>query len=134
MAETTEKIYDDWMQIWNGDYDKISSMISGDFVGHWPENDVQGQSELEEMIKMTRGFFYNIEFKPIITPVIGDQKISGHWEMTALYQGNMEGAKAEKGSLVTFKGMDILIFKDGKCVEYYVLSDMFSLMKQLKAI
>lgn len=133
MVEIRKELYDNWMQIWNGDYDKMSSMISDDFVGHWPDNDVKGPSELGDMIKMTREYFYDIDFKPVISPVVGDQKISGHWKMTALYQGNMEGAKAEEGTAVTFKGMDILIFNDGKCVEYYVLSDMFSLMKQLKA-
>ncbi|UOQ95775.1 ester cyclase [Halobacillus shinanisalinarum] len=66
--------------------------------------------------------------------MLDDQRVSGYWEMNALYHGNMEGAKVEKGTPISFRGMDILIFKDDKCVEYYVLSDMFSLMKQLQAI
>ncbi|GGK08314.1 hypothetical protein GCM10007063_33380 [Lentibacillus kapialis] len=48
------------MQFWNGDYGKISSMVSDDFVGHWSDSDVKCPSALEDMIKMTRGYFYDI--------------------------------------------------------------------------
>lgn len=97
MVEVTKRLYDNWMRIWNGEYNKISSMIGDDFVGHWPDNNVNGPLELEDMIKMTRGYFYDIDFKPVIYPVVGDQKISGHWEMTALYH-----RKSSSEALISF--------------------------------
>ncbi|UOQ92983.1 hypothetical protein MUO14_21695 [Halobacillus shinanisalinarum] len=57
MSEVTEKYYDDWICIWNEDYSKIPSLISDDFVGHWPTRDIHGPSELESIIKMTRDCF-----------------------------------------------------------------------------
>ncbi|WP_174615055.1 ester cyclase [Virgibacillus ihumii] len=132
MIQKHEKLYDNWMAIWNGDFRKIPDMIHKDFVGHWPDHDVEGIFGLEEAVKMGRAYFYDIRFEPVIPPICDGNRLSGYWKMTAHYLGNMEDAKADKGTPVIFKGMDILVFEDGKCMEYYVISDTMSLMKQLQ--
>ncbi|GAA0606761.1 hypothetical protein GCM10009001_25020 [Virgibacillus siamensis] len=132
MTHKHTKMYDDWMAIWNGDFEKIDTLIHKNFIGHWPDHDVKGISGFAEAVKMGRAYFYDITFKPVIPPIGYADRISGYWEMTARYLGNMDGAQAEQGIPVTFRGMDILIFEESKCIEYYVISDMMALMQQLK--
>jgi steroid delta-isomerase-like uncharacterized protein len=65
--------------------------------------------------------------------IVTDDKVVTRWTGTGTHAGEVLGVPAT-GKAVTFTGIRIFRFADGKIVEGWVNWDVFGLMKQLGAI
>ncbi|MFE2884093.1 ester cyclase [Streptomyces sp. NPDC059272] len=131
---------DNWLRLWNGDYDRAPGIISPAFRVHAALLDggdgssIRGADGLVAWIKQTRAAFRDLRFTEQVTPLIDGRYASVRWSATGTYAGGFPGAKAEPGTVVTFTGTDTLRMRDGRFVEYWVNTDTLQLLTQLKVL
>jgi SnoaL-like domain len=86
-----------------------AELVSGDFVGHWPNHDVGGPDELQAIVDETRTMFSDLKFVVEIEPFVDRDLVAARWVGT--------GVTADGPA--RFTGNDILRFADGRFVEYW---------------
>lgn len=130
-------LWQDWMNLWNGDY-TVGKIISSDFRLHAVMLDgssdtlINNSESLLQWIKQIRGALSDLKFTTEVGPLVSGKYIVGRWIATGVYEGGIPGAKANKGTVITFTGTDILRTHKGKIVEYWINSDTQSMLMQLK--
>lgn len=103
-------IYRRWIdELWNGE-PVAGEVVSGNFVGHWPDRDVHGPEELQSVIDQTRKMFADLNFVIELGPLVDGEFVVGRWA----------GTGSSQDGPVRFFGNDILRFTDGRFVEYWV--------------
>lgn len=107
---STEKpLYQRWVnELWAGGAD-AAELVSDDFVGHWPDREVEGPAELNSIIAETRGMFSDLSFVIEVGPIVEGDLVAGRWIGTG---------ETEDGPM-RFTGNDILRVADGRFVEYW---------------
>jgi hypothetical protein len=106
-------LYERWLYgLWAGDFAVAEEMIAEDFVGHWPEQEVEGRDALVELIRQTRGMFESLEFRLELGPFMDGDFLTARWT------GTGRTADGEMPLL----GHDILRVRDGRFAEYWVAS------------
>ncbi|WP_199810930.1 ester cyclase [Streptomyces sp. NRRL F-525] len=139
-AQRPKAMLDDWLRLWNGDYDRATGIISPAFRVHAALLDggdgssIRGADGLVAWIKQTRAAFPDLRFTEQVTPLVDGRYASIRWTATGTYAGGFPGAKAEPGTVVTFTGTDTLRMRDGRFVEYWVNTDTLQLLTQLKVL
>jgi predicted ester cyclase len=139
-TQRPEAMLDDWLRLWNGDYDRATGIISPAFRVHAALLDggdgssIRGADGLVAWIKQTRAAFPGLRFTEQVAPLIDGRYASIRWTATGTYAGGFPGAKAEPGTVVTFTGTDTLRMRDGRFVEYWVNTDTLQLLTQLKVL
>ncbi|MER7922540.1 ester cyclase [Streptomyces sp. NPDC096057] len=131
---------DNWLRLWNGDYDRAPGIISPAFRVHAALLDggdgssIRGADGLVAWIEQTRAAFPDLRFTEQVTPLVDGHRASVRWTATGTYAGGFPGAGAEPGTVVTFTGTDTLRMHDGRFVEYWVNTDTLQLLTQLKVL
>lgn len=139
-AQRPKAMLDDWLRLWNGEYDRAPGIISPAFRVHAALLDggdgssIRGADGLVAWIKQTRAAFPDLRFTEQVAPLIDGRYASIRWTATGTYAGGFPGAKAEPGTVVTFTGTDTLRMRDGRFVEYWVNTDTLQLLTQLKVL
>ena len=107
------ELYRRWLlELWHGSYDAAEEILTEDFVGHWPEREVEGRDALVELIRETRAMFTSLEFELAVGPIVQDGLVAARWT------GVGRTAEGEMPLL----GHDILRVADGRFAEYWVAS------------
>ncbi|GGD96352.1 ester cyclase [Paenibacillus nasutitermitis] len=126
------KLYDRWMDMWNGNVELAKSIVDKECVVHQAGSDgFRGPEGVMRMVQMGREPFSNIHFTLEVGPFVDGDMLSARWTSRAVYQGGIPGTKAPAGTEVEFGGIDIWRVKSGKIIEYWVSSDGLHLMAQL---
>jgi predicted ester cyclase len=139
-AQRSNAMLDDWLRVWNGDYEWAPGIISPAFRVHAALLDggdgssIRGVDGLVAWISQTRAAFPDLRFTEQVTPLVDGRHASVRWTATGTYAGGFPGAKAEPGTVVTFTGTDTLRMRDGKFEEYWVNTDTLQLLTQLKVL
>jgi SnoaL-like domain len=106
---TEKALYRRWInELWAGK-PVATELVSGDFVGHWPNRDVRGPDELQAIFDETRTMFSDLEFVVEIEAFVDRDLVAARWVGT--------GVTADGPA--RFTGNDILRFADGRFVEYW---------------
>jgi hypothetical protein len=106
---TAKALYQRWInELWAGK-PVAAELVSGDFVGHWPDRDVHGPDELQAIVDETQKMFSDLTFVVEIEPFVDRDLVAARWIGT--------GATGDGPS--RFTGNDILRFADGRFVEYW---------------
>ncbi|MBM7366729.1 ester cyclase [Gordonia hydrophobica] len=123
MSESTvdaRELYRRWIdELWNGPNDLAKlkavaeSLVSEDFLGHWPSVEVAGPGKLAALIDATRSSYRDLVFEIEVGPFADEGFVAGRWAG--------QGATSD-GQTVYFSGNDILTVRDGRFTEYWVAS------------
>jgi hypothetical protein len=106
---TENTLYKRWIdELWAG-RQVASEVVSDDFVGHWPDREVHGPAELQEIIRETRNMMSDLVFTIEVGPLVDGDLIAGRWV----------GTGATEDGPMRFTGNDILRVADGRFVEYW---------------
>lgn len=106
---TAKALYERWInELWAGK-PIAAEVVSDDFVGHWPNRDVRGPAELQQIIDETQKMFSDLQFAIEIDPFVEGDLLAGRWV----------GTGTTKDGPMRFTGNDILRFADGRFVEYW---------------
>jgi predicted ester cyclase len=130
-------IYDQWMQLWNGDLALAPEIVAANCrihqapFGAGEPQEFRGPDGLVQMVEMGRSPFQDVTFRAVVGPITDGDYVAARWEASGTYAGGIPGATAKPGRQISFHGNDILRLEDGKIAEYWVSSDGAYLMAQL---
>lgn len=108
---SVQGLYERWInELWAG-APIAGEIVTDDFVGHWPDRDVNGATELQEIVQETRNMMADMEFAIEISPLRDGDWVAGRWVGTG---------RGPDGP-VSFAGNDILrLAADGqRFAEYW---------------
>jgi hypothetical protein len=104
-----KKLYERWIdELWAG-RPVATELVSGDFVGHWPDREVRGPEELQAIVDQTQKMFTDLKFVLEVGPFTEGDLVAARWV----------GTGATKDGPKRFTGNDILRVADGRFVEYW---------------
>jgi hypothetical protein len=134
LADQGAALYRRWLlELWAGDLEVAEQILTADFVGHWPDQDVHGPVGAAEAVRAGRAPFDDVRLSLDVGPISGGDKVAARWTFHGAYRGGLPGVTAPASTRVAFGGMDILRIDpaSGKFAEYWVVSDALGLMTQL---
>ncbi len=106
---SSKTLYKRWIdELWAGQ-PVADELVSDDFVGHWPDREVRGPTQLQSIINETQQMFSDLKFVIEVGPIVEDDLVAARWVGT--------GATPE--GPVRFTGNDILRVSNGRFVEYW---------------
>jgi ketosteroid isomerase-like protein len=107
-------LYERWLLgLWGGDLAVAEEIVADDFVGHWPEQEVEGRDALVEIVRGTRDMFATLGLRLELGPFTDGDHVIARWTGTG---------RTPDGGEMRFLGNDILRVRDGRIVEYWVAS------------
>jgi ketosteroid isomerase-like protein len=107
-------LYARWLHgLWAGDLAVADEIVADDFVGHWPDREVEGREALVELIRGTRAMFETLEFHLDLGPFTDGDHVTARWTGTG---------RTPDGGEMPLLGHDILRVRDGRIAEYWVAS------------
>jgi hypothetical protein len=120
MPADGKDLYGQWVgRLWNGpsSADQLrqiaADLVTEDFVGPWPGQDVRGPDGLADLIAETKKMFADLAFEIEVDPLAEADMVAGRWIGT----GTMTDGAASR-----FFGNDILRLREGRFCEYWVAS------------
>jgi predicted ester cyclase len=135
--EQVQSLYRSWLEMWNGQLDLATQIVSPDCVVHHApfgpgeQPEFRGPDGIEKMIRMGREPFDHLAFTCEVGPIIDGDQLAARWTGRGTYRGGIPGATAPAGTPITFSGIDIFRIEAGRITEYWVSSDGVHLMAQL---
>jgi steroid delta-isomerase-like uncharacterized protein len=116
---------------WNeGDFDPADKYIAADIVDHFDHS--QGIESFKGVIKMFRRAFPDVCLTVIDAIAEGD-KVVHRWAMTGTHRGEFMGIHPT-GKKLTWTGITIVRFVNGKIVERGANVDVLGILQQLGAV
>lgn len=128
------RLYERWLyELWpSADRALADELVTPEFVGHWPDQDVHGAAGLVAMIEQSLALFADITTSIDVGPIVDGDLVAARWTFRGTYQGGMPGATAV-GTSATLRGADVFRVSHGRLSEYWVSSDVEQLTAQLVA-
>ncbi|AQZ69880.1 unnamed protein product [[Actinomadura] parvosata subsp. kistnae] len=125
-------LYRRWLlELWNGDFALAYELVTPDFAGHWPGMEVSGPEGLAEALRQGHAPFDDVKVTLDVGPIVDGDLVSARWTFAGAYRGGLPGATAAPGTRIAFSGHDILRVREGRFAEYWVISDVQALNRQL---
>jgi SnoaL-like domain len=113
MATDHAELYRRWLSgLWTGELEVADEIVAEDFVGHWPDREVEGRDGLVDLIRETRGQVAELAFELDVGPLIDGDLVAARW--------SGEGRAGDQR--MRFLGHDLLLVRDGRFAEYWVVS------------
>ncbi|GAA4321901.1 hypothetical protein GCM10023086_46830 [Streptomyces venetus] len=136
---THRELWDAWSRLWNGDFAIADTILSRTMRVNIPQYGMPDPATLHDgpsVASWIAAFRSSFDDDARITGelgpfIVGDYAI-GRWVFEGTWQGGRPAAAtAPAGTRVTFRGVDILRFEDGRIAEYWLSDDQLDLYAQL---
>ncbi|MFF1277285.1 ester cyclase [Streptomyces marokkonensis] len=136
---THRELWDAWSRLWNGDFAIADTILSRTMRVNIPQHGMPDPGTLHDgpsVAAWIAAFRSSFDDDARITGelgpfIVGDYAI-GRWVFEGTWQGGRPAAAtAPAGTPVTFRGVDILRFEDGRIAEYWLSDDQLDLYAQL---
>lgn len=120
-----------WDEVWHkGDFDAIDELFDPQFIRHdLDPAQGQGREQNGEFIRRMRSAFPDLHFSIDDVIARGD-KVVTRYHFDGTHLGELFGLKAT-GKKVTYTGILIQSFENGKIVEQWTEANLLSLFRQL---
>jgi len=106
---TPDALYERWInELWAGK-PVAAELVSDDFVGHWPDREVNGPDELQAIIAETRNMLAELTFEIKLGPLVDGDMVAGRW----VGKGRTDDCP------MSFTGNDILRVEGDRFAEYW---------------
>jgi SnoaL-like domain len=106
---TPDALYERWInELWAGK-PVAAELVSDDFVGHWPDREVNGPDELQAIIAETRNMLAELTFEIELGPLVDGDMVAGRW---------VGKGRTDDGPM-SFTGNDILRVEGDRFAEYW---------------
>ncbi|MFD9336627.1 FAD-dependent monooxygenase [Streptomyces sp. NPDC060028] len=141
-GHTHQELWDAWNRLWNGDYAIADDYVSRTMRVNIPEFGMPDPATLSDgpqIAAWIAAFRSSYAEDAAITGelgpfFVGDYAI-GRWVFRGTWTGDRPAtATAAPGTEVTFRGVDILRFEDGRIAEYWLSDDQLDLYARLGAV
>lgn len=130
------RLYEQWLyQLWtSGEPETAARLVTPDFVGHWPGQDVHGPADLASTVQQSLRLFSGVTTAIEVGPVVDGDLVAARWRFQGAYAGGIPGATVPVGTPITLRGADLLRYAGDRFQEYWVSSDALELMAALGAV
>ncbi|MCV6975417.1 nuclear transport factor 2 family protein [Mycobacterium bourgelatii] len=99
---SVRELYRRWIdELWAGQ-PVAAEIVTEDFVGHWPDREVHGPHELQQIVDQTRNMLSDMTFAIQIGPLHEGDLVAGRWV----------GSGRGPDGPMSFTGNDILRLAD----------------------
>lgn len=122
-------------RVWSlGDYASIESLVAPRYTIHsdpgdpW-EGKTLDQKEYLERVRYSRRAFPDLNFT--LEEHVGTEKVSVRWRAEGTHEGDLKGLAAS-GKQVTFRGLTIYEFEQGKVCGHWQVVDRLGFIEQLR--
>lgn len=116
---------------WNeGDFSLAEKYVAADVIDHFDNS--QGIESFKHVINMFRTAFPDIHLT-VQDEIAEGERVVHRWTMSGTQQGEFRGIPST-GKQITWTGITIVRFADGKIVERWANVDILSMLQQLGAI
>jgi predicted ester cyclase len=137
MAATAEQyvaIIKNFIQsIWTQkDVEKLDEFMNENVVMHTPLGEFRGLKAVKNFVSKFLEAFSGIRGE-VIDTVIQNNKFSGRWKITGTCEKSFFGITVKKQN-VSYGGITLFYFANGKIQEGWAYPDLYTLFTQLKAI
>lgn len=110
------ELYRRWLdELWAGDLTVVDSIVTEDFVGHWPDRDIDGPRQLAQVVGQTHAMLADLSFALQVGPIVAEDLVAARWEGHGLHADGTEA---------TFVGNDIVRVRGGRIAEYWAGSSV----------
>jgi hypothetical protein len=135
MPADLRTLYERWLfELWTtGDRTLAGELVTPDFVGHWPDQDVYGPDGLVAVIQQSLSFFTRVTTSIEVGPIVDGDLVAARWAFRGPYAGGLPGTTARVGTELTLRGADVMQVADGLFSEHWVSSDTEQFAAQLAA-
>ncbi len=123
-----------WEEIWHrGNLDVINRLFAADFIRHDPNGRVlRGVEQNRQFIASMRLAFPDLHYT--VEDEIGEgDKVVVRYRFEGTHQGEFQSAPAT-GQRVSYTGILIYRFADGKIAEQWTEADLLSFLQQLRVV
>lgn len=123
-----------WDEIWHqGNLDVMDNLFTADFVRHDPNGRVlKGVDQNRQFIVSMRQAFPDLHYT-VDDEIAEGNKVLVRYHFTGTHLGPFQGVAAT-GKRVSYTGILIYRFADGKIAEQWTEADLLSLLQQLGVI
>lgn len=119
--------------IWNdGDLDAIDELYAENFVGHDPQNPVQGRAGMKQWVADTRDMIPDFHINLHETIAEGDISVT-RWTASGTHRKEWRGIPATNKTFVV-SGMTMSKFDGDKIVESWLNADNLGMLQQLGVV
>jgi steroid delta-isomerase-like uncharacterized protein len=126
-----KKIYTDVVN--KGNTELMNELFAMDFIEHEQIPGIEPNREgVKKYFKQLHAAFPDLKFT-VDFMLAKDDKVVTYITISGTQKGKFMDIPAS-GKMVTFKGIDIVGFKNGKAVEHWGVTDSMTMMQQLGAI
>lgn len=109
----------------SGDVSKIDSIVSPDFVDHTDRGDM-GRDSLKAMITVMHSINKDMKME-VIREFANDEYVYSHLRFT----GTSDGSMGMPVGAYDMNEIEVIRFKDGKCVEHWAYMEPREMMKMM---
>jgi steroid delta-isomerase-like uncharacterized protein len=132
--EQTLNAYQDYEDLWNGDFSKLSVVAESIAVYNpsLPDGELHGREAFEAYLREIRSAFpdWQVVADDLL---VGDGIVMKEWTITGTHEGEYEGVPPT-GREIEFKGMAKDIIADGEVQEQWLYHDPQEVYEQLGLI
>jgi steroid delta-isomerase-like uncharacterized protein len=123
-----------WDEIWHrGNLDVMDSLFAADFVRHDPNGRVlKGVDQNRQFIASMRQAFPDLHYA-VDDEIADGDKVVVRYRFTGTHQGPFQGAPAT-GKPVSYTGILIYRFAEGRIAEQWTEADLLSFLQQLGVV
>ncbi|MEV3895235.1 phosphopantetheine-binding protein [Streptomyces anulatus] len=141
-GHSPQELWNAWNRLWNGDYAIADDYVSRTMRVNIPEFGMPDPATLGDGPRIAAwiaAFRSSYDDDAAITGELGpffvDDYAIGRWVFRGTWTGGRPAtATVAPGTEVTFRGVDILRFEDGRIAEYWLTDDQLDLYAQLGAV
>ncbi|MER6030925.1 ester cyclase [Streptomyces sp. NPDC001851] len=141
-GRSPQDLWNAWNRLWNGDYAIADDFVSRTMRVNIPRHGMPDPGTLTDgpqIAAWISAFRSSYEDDASITgelgPFFAGDYAIGRWVFRGTWKGGRPAtATAGPGTEVTFRGVDILRFEDGRVAEYWLSDDQLDLYDQLGAV
>lgn len=122
-----------WEEIWHqGNLSRIDELFAPDAVSHDPGMDVQGTEAIKQFVASMRAAFPDLHYT-VEDQIADGDKVVVRYIGRGTHQGALLGIPPTEKQ-ISYTGIAIQRFADGKIAEQWAEADGLGLMRQLGAI
>jgi predicted ester cyclase len=115
-----------------GDLNRVDELLAPDMVVHDPDKELRGREQVKQGIVRLHAAFPDLRYTIEDLIAEGD-KVAMRYRGWGTHQGEFRGV-LPTGKEMTYTGILILRFAEGKVVEHWAVSDVLGIFQQLGVI
>lgn len=135
------ELWQRWMRLWNGEFDLADKVVGSTIKVHFSEYEMPNPAAITSpgavaaWIGAFRSAYGDATLVTELGPLVAGEYVVGLWHFHGTWDGGKPAAAtAPAGTVVSFRGVDILRLEAGRIAEYWLTDNWLDAYAQLGAV